>query len=59
MDADHPENGVLIPCRNTLSRDVGLDTHVADVSNLIIWEDLRDIVLVGHSYGGVVVRHVD
>jgi len=41
-----------------LSRDVGLDTHVADVANLMIWENLRDVVLVGHSYGGVVVRHV-
>lgn len=41
-----------------LSRDVGLDTHVADVANLMIWEDLRNIVLVGHSYGGIVVRHV-
>jgi pimeloyl-ACP methyl ester carboxylesterase len=41
-----------------LSRDVGLDTHVADVANLMLWEDLRDVVLVGHSYGGVVVRHV-
>jgi pimeloyl-ACP methyl ester carboxylesterase len=41
-----------------LSRDVGLDTHIADVANLMIWEDLRDIVLVGHSYGGVVARHV-
>jgi len=41
-----------------LSRDVGLDTHVADVANLMIWEDLRDVVLVGASYGGAVVRHV-
>ena len=41
-----------------LSRDVGLDTHVADVANLMIWEDLRDIVLVGASYGGIVARHV-
>ena len=41
-----------------LSRDVVLDTHVADVANLMIWEDLRDIVLVGASYGGAVVRHV-
>jgi pimeloyl-ACP methyl ester carboxylesterase len=41
-----------------LSRDVGLDTHVADVANLMIWENLRDVVLVGHSYGGGVVRHV-
>jgi pimeloyl-ACP methyl ester carboxylesterase len=41
-----------------LSRDVGLDTHIADVAKLLLWEDLRDIVLVGHSYGGIVVRHV-
>jgi pimeloyl-ACP methyl ester carboxylesterase len=41
-----------------LSRDVGLDTHIADVTNLMIWEDLRDIVLVGQSYGGTVTRHV-
>jgi pimeloyl-ACP methyl ester carboxylesterase len=26
--------------------------------NLLLWEDIRDIVLVGHSYGGMVVRHV-
>jgi pimeloyl-ACP methyl ester carboxylesterase len=41
-----------------LSRDVGLDTHIEDVANLMIWENLRDIVLVRHSYGGVVARHV-
>lgn len=41
-----------------LSRDVGLGTHIADVTNLVIWENLRDIVLVGHSYGGIVARHV-
>jgi pimeloyl-ACP methyl ester carboxylesterase len=41
-----------------LSPDVDLDTHVSDVANLMIWEDLSDIVLVGHSYGGMVVRHV-
>src|ERR1700722_14657745 len=39
-----------------LSRDVGLDTHIADVANLMIWEDLGEIVLVGHSYGGAVAR---
>jgi pimeloyl-ACP methyl ester carboxylesterase len=41
-----------------LSRDVGLETHITDVANLMIWENLRDVVLVGHSYAGVVVRHV-
>lgn len=34
---------------------VDLDTHVTDVVNLIRYEDLDDIVLVGFSYGGMVV----
>ena len=38
-----------------LSRDVNLDTHIADVVNLMQWEDLSDVVLCGHSYGGCVV----
>lgn len=33
----------------------GPDTHVDDVVNLAVWEDLGAIVLVGHSYGGLVV----
>lgn len=33
-------------------------THVADVVNLIRWHELRDIVLVGHSYGGTVLSVV-
>jgi pimeloyl-ACP methyl ester carboxylesterase len=41
-----------------VNRDVGLATHIADVTNLMVWEELRDFVLVGHSYGGFVVRHV-
>jgi pimeloyl-ACP methyl ester carboxylesterase len=32
-----------------------LSTHVWDVVNHVLYEDLRDIVLVGHSYGGAVV----
>ena len=34
---------------------VNLDTHIEDVVNLLEMEDLRDVVLVGHSYGGMVV----
>jgi pimeloyl-ACP methyl ester carboxylesterase len=34
---------------------VNLSTHVRDVSNHILYEDLQDIVLVGFSYGGLVV----
>lgn len=35
--------------------DVGLKTHVQDVVALIRYEDLHDIVLLGFSYGGMVV----
>jgi pimeloyl-ACP methyl ester carboxylesterase len=41
-----------------LSRDVDLHTHIDDVANLIRWEELTDVVLVGHSYGGCVISGV-
>lgn len=41
-----------------LSASVNLSTHVTDVVNLIRWEELNDIVLCGHSYGGMVVTGV-
>lgn len=37
------------------SPQVNLTTHVTDVVNTILYEDLSDIVLVGYSYGGMVV----
>jgi pimeloyl-ACP methyl ester carboxylesterase len=41
-----------------LSPAVDLETHVADVENLMRWEDLSDVVLCGHSYGGCVISGV-
>jgi len=41
-----------------MSRDVDLDMHITDVVNVIKWESLQGIVLVGHSYGGWVVSGV-
>jgi pimeloyl-ACP methyl ester carboxylesterase len=35
-----------------VSRQVDLDTHVQDVVSVLEYEDLREVVLVGHSYGG-------
>ena len=35
-----------------LSKDVGLDTHVTDVVNVVRWEGLERICLVAHSYAG-------
>jgi pimeloyl-ACP methyl ester carboxylesterase len=40
------------------SADVDLDTHADDVIRLIEAHDLRDVVLVGHSYGGMVISMV-
>jgi pimeloyl-ACP methyl ester carboxylesterase len=37
---------------------VNLDTQVADVVNLLRYEELRDVVLVGHSFGGNVITGV-
>ena len=37
---------------------IDLETHIEDILNVIKYEDLRDIVLVGHSYGGMVATGV-
>lgn len=41
-----------------LSKDIGLDTHIKDITSLIDYYDLSDIILVGHSYGGMVITGV-
>jgi NAD(P)-dependent dehydrogenase (short-subunit alcohol dehydrogenase family)/pimeloyl-ACP methyl ester carboxylesterase len=38
-----------------LTPPVGLDTHIDDVTGALLYENLHDVILVGHSYGGVVV----
>jgi pimeloyl-ACP methyl ester carboxylesterase len=35
-----------------------LETHIADVLGVMTCEDLRDVVLIGHSYGGMVASGV-
>ena len=44
--------------RHLCSRDIGLATHIQDVANLIEYEDLNDVILVGHSYAGMLVTGV-
>ncbi len=41
-----------------ISPQVTLETHITDVTNLIRWENLTDVVLCGHSYGGCVITGV-
>ncbi len=38
--------------------DTDLNTHIQDIVNVILWENLHDVVLVGHSYGGMVITGV-
>ncbi len=40
------------------SREVGIETAIQDVLNIIMYEDLEDVVLVGHSFAGKVVAAV-
>ena len=40
------------------SESINLTTHITDVVNTIVFEELQDVVLVGHSYGGMVITGV-
>jgi pimeloyl-ACP methyl ester carboxylesterase len=40
------------------SPDVNLDTHIMDVVNVLVYEDLHDAIVVGVSYGGMVITGV-
>jgi pimeloyl-ACP methyl ester carboxylesterase len=44
--------------KHLLNREIDLDTHIQDVIGVIDEEDLSDIVLVGNSYGGMVISGV-
>ena len=44
--------------RHLNSPQINLDTHVHDVSNLIEYEGVSEVILVGHSYAGLVITAV-
>ena len=44
--------------KHVATADTGLTTHVTAIANLIDYEELRDVILVGHSYGGMVMTGV-
>src|SRR5512136_1070431 len=37
---------------------INLTTHIIDITNLITYEDLTDVILVGNSYAGMVITGV-
>lgn len=62
QDAGHTVYRVTLTAlgeRSHLSAEgVNLTTHINDVVNTILFEDLHDVVLTGHSYGGMVITGV-
>lgn len=44
--------------KHLLSCGVNLSTHITDIVNLIFYEDLSNVILVGNSYGGMVITGV-
>jgi pimeloyl-ACP methyl ester carboxylesterase len=44
--------------RHLISAGVDLEMHITDVVGVLTFEDLRDVILVGHSYGGMVITGV-
>lgn len=44
--------------KNQPHDSIDLNTHITDIVNLLYMEDLQDVVLVGHSYAGVVITGV-
>lgn len=43
---------------HTATTNIGLTTHIEDIVNFILFEDLRDVNLLGHSYAGFVIAGV-
>ena len=41
-----------------LSAEITADPHATDIVNTHRWRDLRDVILVGHSYGGLIITSV-
>ncbi len=41
-----------------LNPDIDLETHIQDILEVISYEDLAGVILVGHSYSGLVIASV-
>lgn len=60
--ADHVAHAVTLTGvgerAHLMGPDIDLNTHIQDVAGLIEAEELQRVVLVGHSYGGIVITGV-
>jgi pimeloyl-ACP methyl ester carboxylesterase len=44
--------------KHLMRPDIDLEMHITDVVNLLEYEDLKEVILVGHSYGGMVITGI-
>lgn len=44
--------------KHAVSPSTNLETHIADIASLLEYDDLTDVILAGHSYGGMVITGV-
>lgn len=44
--------------KHLASPDVGAETHITDITNLIEYEELDNVILIGHSYSGITITGV-
>jgi hypothetical protein len=40
---------------HVLRKDIDLDIHIQDITRVFKYEDLNEVILLGHSYGGMVI----
>ena len=57
-DVFTPTNTGVADRSHLSAPSVNLDTHINDVANLLRWEELSNVILCGHSYGGCVISGV-
>jgi len=57
-DVHTPTLTGLVERAHLMSAGIDLDTHITDVVNVLHYDDLDDVILVGHSYGGMVITGV-
>jgi pimeloyl-ACP methyl ester carboxylesterase len=53
-----PSLSGLAEHQHQLNDDIDLNTHITDVVKLLHYQDLTDVILVGHSYGGMVITGI-
>ncbi|NYT66094.1 alpha/beta fold hydrolase [Alcaligenaceae bacterium] len=44
--------------KHLLNTDITLNTFVQDIANVLLYEDLQQVILVGHSFGGLAITGV-